>query len=734
MATRSSSGFRYRAFISYSHQDKTWADWLHKALETYVVPKRLVGQSTAAGPIPARLAPIFRDREELASATDLGRKVSEALEQSANLIVICSPRSAASRWVAEEVLAFKRLGRSERIFCLIVDGEPDASSMPGREAEECFASTLRYRVDAAGALTDVRTEPIAADARAGKDGKTNAKLKLVAGLLDVDYDALKQRELQRRHRRLAAITALALIVMTVTTALAIAAVFARNAAVVAQASAERRQKQAEDLVGFMLGDLGDKLGEVHRLDIMQSVDDKAMAYFATLPSSDASDAALALRVTALEKIGSVRMDQGKTPAALLAYQSASTLAAELAQRAPADVDRQAAYGDSLKWVGQAYWYQGDLDSALRNFEAAGAALRKAAAAKPDDSEFAVQLAAAQNNAGHVLETRGDFAAAKIRYDSVLKIYDGLRTREPGNSRWLSYQGDAYDNLGKLALEQGQLAPALAAYRANQRIKATLAAQDPNDHPAQLKLVVANAILGRTLALCGDIDAALRATGAAVDSAKALTQFDPSFSSWQDYYALYSQQLGGLLRQSGQLDQAAAADDEALRVLNALTAKDPTDSEWPPDLAQAQLENARLQLARNAGDAAKAALAPALAIIQKLREKNPDARSPILLAAQADLLLGQIAAQTSDAATAQRNWAQARDALAPALKAGDDPNFLAAYAEALLRLDQTDAARPVVEKLGAMGYRAPDFVALTAAKHLAYPVNEAFARQMAQAMQ
>ncbi|HVB83524.1 MAG TPA: toll/interleukin-1 receptor domain-containing protein, partial [Rhodanobacteraceae bacterium] len=112
--------FRYRAFISYSHQDKSWADWLHRTLEAYVVPRRLVGQTTAAGVIPRRLAPIFRDRDELASATDLDRKVNEALAQSANLIVICSPRSAASRWVDEEVLAFKRMGRGERIFCLIV--------------------------------------------------------------------------------------------------------------------------------------------------------------------------------------------------------------------------------------------------------------------------------------------------------------------------------------------------------------------------------------------------------------------------------------------------------------------------------------------------------------------------------------------------------------------------------------------------------------------------------------
>lgn len=97
------TAFRYRAFISYSHQDKAWADWLHKALEIYAVPKRLVGQTTAAGVIPKRLTPIFRDRDELASAHDLDRKVNEALAQSANLIVICSPRAADSHWVNEEV-------------------------------------------------------------------------------------------------------------------------------------------------------------------------------------------------------------------------------------------------------------------------------------------------------------------------------------------------------------------------------------------------------------------------------------------------------------------------------------------------------------------------------------------------------------------------------------------------------------------------------------------------------
>src|ERR1041385_6738779 len=203
----SAAASRYFAFVSYSHQDKLWADWLHKSLETYRVPGRLVGQPTSVGVIPRRLIPIFRDRDELASATDLSRKVNDALAHSANLIVICSPHSAKSRWVNEEVLTFKRLGNAERIFCLIVHGEPNATDIPGREGEECFAPALRYTIGADGQPTQQRTEPIAADARAGMDGKANAKLKLIAGLLDVGFDKLKQRELQRRNRRLAALTA-----------------------------------------------------------------------------------------------------------------------------------------------------------------------------------------------------------------------------------------------------------------------------------------------------------------------------------------------------------------------------------------------------------------------------------------------------------------------------------------------------------------------------------------------
>ncbi|HZP11543.1 MAG TPA: TIR domain-containing protein [Nevskiaceae bacterium] len=198
---------RYRAFISYSHQDERWGRWLHRALETYRVPRRLVGRETPAGTIPRRLLPIFRDRDEMASSSELAGTINEALSDSAFQIVICSPHAASSRWVNEEIKAFKRLGRERRILAFIVDGTPNASESPAGLAE-CFPRALRHRLDDRGEIGEAKAEVVGADARPGKDGRENAKLKLIAGLLGIGFDELKQREKARQRFRALSIIAM----------------------------------------------------------------------------------------------------------------------------------------------------------------------------------------------------------------------------------------------------------------------------------------------------------------------------------------------------------------------------------------------------------------------------------------------------------------------------------------------------------------------------------------------
>jgi len=238
---------KYRAFISYSHRDKAWADWLHKGLERYKVPKSLVGRETSPGEaVPARIFPVFRDREELPTAVDLGEIINRALEQSHYLIVICSPASARSLWVNREIIQFKRLGNENRVLAIIVEGEPNASGNPGFTVEqECFPEALRYKLGGNGQLSSEPNEPIAADARVHADGKANAFLRLVAGLLGLHYDDLKRRdEAQQRKRRRVALATTGAISVTVT-GLAITAWTQRIEAIGLQALADEKSIEVQ---------------------------------------------------------------------------------------------------------------------------------------------------------------------------------------------------------------------------------------------------------------------------------------------------------------------------------------------------------------------------------------------------------------------------------------------------------------------------------------------------------
>jgi hypothetical protein len=260
-----STDYKYRAFISYSHKDEKWASWLHRALETYKVPKHLVGETTPMGIVPERMGKVFRDREELATSTSLGSELTQALEDSACQIVICSPNAANSKWTNEEILTYKRLGRENRIFSLIVDGEPNASLFEETAEFECFPNALMFQMGPDGNLTNKRTEPIAADARPGKDNKPNAKLKLIAGMLGVGFDALnagmlgvgfdalKQREQQRRQKRMVIITAASIAGMVLTSGLAALAIIARNEAEFQRTQAEIEAETARQTTQFMVG-------------------------------------------------------------------------------------------------------------------------------------------------------------------------------------------------------------------------------------------------------------------------------------------------------------------------------------------------------------------------------------------------------------------------------------------------------------------------------------------------
>lgn len=242
-AEASAGKSRYDAFISYRHvePDRQWAKWLHTALETYRVPRKLMKQKG----VPRRIERVFRDEEELPASDNLSSEIESALSQSRCLIVVCSPRTPQSLWVNKEVERFRQMGRHESILALLIEGEP-AEAFPPALRE------IRHTVVDRDGSTYERVEevePLAADVRVTRHESLGylrrmAKLRVMAALLGVKFDDLRQREQERRTRRVAIVGAMLGILLLVVGGLALFALKQRNIAVQQRQIAESRRLEA----------------------------------------------------------------------------------------------------------------------------------------------------------------------------------------------------------------------------------------------------------------------------------------------------------------------------------------------------------------------------------------------------------------------------------------------------------------------------------------------------------
>lgn len=189
---------RYFAFISYSHKDEDWACWLQNELEGYCLPAH-VQKEYYADCNPPKFRPVFRDVNEL-NAGNLSALINNALEDSVNLIVICSPSSAKSQWVNKEIQKFIEIGVKNgvdnvgKIYPFIVDGIPFCDD----PNFECFPEALkvlsRENERIGGNIKEgVGKENIKGYADSESVGRERAFIKVLSGMLDLGFDVLWNR-------------------------------------------------------------------------------------------------------------------------------------------------------------------------------------------------------------------------------------------------------------------------------------------------------------------------------------------------------------------------------------------------------------------------------------------------------------------------------------------------------------------------------------------------------------
>lgn len=426
--------YNYKAFISYSHSDKVAADRLLNKLENYRVPKRLVGtQGTDGAPIQNRVGQVFRDRDELPAAEDLTAEVKKALTQSEFMIVLCSPAAAASRWVNREIIEFKKLTGERRILSVILSGEPFATDK-GQPEGECFPPALRFKLGKNGQLTKTPAEPLAADFRDMGDGERRGLLKLVAGLLGIGLDALIERDLQRKMRRVTAVTAASVGAM-------LGMGLLTYKAVTAQQEAERQRDQAQGLIVYMLTEVRAKFAEIGRLDwlqdlsarILESAEQQRIEYSQSQEvESIYARAKLAIGIDA-EGVGNLEN-------ARASYQEYFEASKRLYENDPDNIEKTVAYIEAINRIAITDRKAGKPEAAFAKFEEAE---RIADAINPNLAERQTDVlklkAMTKGNlcAGHI-DLQRDTAAAVQLCQKALEFNSEAIELEPKNDM-LHYQ-------------------------------------------------------------------------------------------------------------------------------------------------------------------------------------------------------------------------------------------------------------------------------------------------------
>jgi tetratricopeptide (TPR) repeat protein len=443
----------FRAFISYSHRDMRAAKWLHRRLEAFRIDKDLIGRTTPMGAVPKALRPVFRDRSDFDAGGSLAMQTTQALDNSAAVVVLASPDAARSGYVNEEVRQFRLRHPDRPVIPLIVAGPPHLTG------EDVFPRSLRFDLADGGAITDSPTELLAADARRAGDGPDLALAKVVARLLGLAPDEVFRRAERDRRRRNRLRTALG----TAMVVLAVAGGFFAwrthdQGQALAEVEALVRQYQPVGAAQAAPGARENLTAALTAIVQGASRDPRYGRALELLKAGRPEEAEPLLRQSAEDMAARARHDAGQAAAA---YRNLGAIAGLADPRRGREAyDKAAAVDpdniDGLIWAG---WFDldaGDLNGAERWYRRL------------------LSLPDAQRDSEATVWTRlglGDIAAGRGRLDAALSDYrearaaiDRLAKAEPNNARWQRDLSVLHDRVGDVLLAQGDLPAALQSFR------------------------------------------------------------------------------------------------------------------------------------------------------------------------------------------------------------------------------------------------------------------------------
>lgn len=541
-------------------------------------------------------------------------------------------------------------------------------------------------------------------------GRPLSEAREAARRMPQDLDALDHAFLracgrsQRQRRGLYAAAAALLVV------LASASLLLGWQARQAQQVAEQRRDQAQQLVGYMLGDLAEQLRTVGNLKLLDSVGSRALRYLEDLPSAEMHTGDLINHARALRTTGEVLMNQGKVKEAHAAFTRAAATAEQARMRAPDALEAEAETGQAAYWLGYLAYQAKQLPLARTYWLQYLAACEHLVRAAPQDPRWQLELSYALNNLGTLSRSEGQATAAIEFFARSIALKRQVLARAPDNA---AVRYELVDSLSWLSLaqeNQGLLAPAEQGYREQIAVLRVLVKNDP-DANAWRRRMATSLLRTSNLALArGHLAQAQADAQASVDILKPLVAQQPDNRTWQRDLAHAYAQAGWVAALDGRADAATRQLTQARQTLAGLLQRQPLP-EWQWLDAIIALRLNRVQGLH--GSEQTSSLAAIVARLDALHRSRPADLLGVSALAHALVWYGEQLDASGDHVGARAAWQRAVAVLGADIGNSRDKTLLDPWIRAQIHLGRRAAVTQQLGWLYQAGYRHPGFVSLYA---------------------
>jgi len=473
-----------------------------------------------------------------------------------------------------------------------------------------------------------------------------------------------------------------------------------------QAREARAQRaQAEWLVQFMLGDLSTKLTEVGRVDLLQTVGEKTLAYYDSETVNAGDPGALALRAKAQRVIGDAARHQLNRVQAQRAFDAAARTTAHLLALAPNDLARIDEHVISLEKVEEMAEVRGDNAQALALHRELSALRHRAAAGAPGDPDLQGKAIAQDRNVAYSLTRAWQPAAALHLLDTADAALAKLPATLPDMAlAW----ADTHLTRGLALTVLGRYQAAVLAFDNCARLMGGLPDLHTNILRRFDRAIARQALAGAQLQR-GDTAAAVATLRQALADGVSESAQDAHNYNVIGLEVTSRRMLADALWRSGQRQAARDQLHSAWELTEQVQGIDADDVEWHLKTRGALLALRLRLLPRTAADLP--AMQAVLAKVTAREAAGHTLQGTILQTAlELGLLLGDALDQAGQPAAARAQWLALVQRAQPAAVVGFPP-AMSLLAQAQVRLGDTTGARHWLNTLQAGEYRHPDIADL-----------------------